>query len=468
MLYAGHLLQQLLPQLSHPWPPSLLKQLLCAVVTECPNSSTAAAGLVQCITSAAATAAAAAAVPSAQSLPASEYQIQWSSALTQQILAELQEVSFGCSSANPSSAGSSSKLDRTATLGDYIGSKIGATGKDGLAKLFESTSGAIKGAGGTSSSSSSTRLTNMMVMNVTQEGVPSSISAVEPSATLSQHEVVAEGTTASSYDNSQAGSSTDGAVQPRCPASGDQGVSLNLPCQVRFTTAAGSMPQQQLLVGDLVRLAPQQAPLELLSTPCCYIQGRVAEADNLGITISLPWTPVDLRNKMWQIGKLGNVVTFERCMTGLECMASSWVSAGAALQVPSAIAAAAAAAAPGTTSKLPGPGDNVLQHIIISSWYKQQQQQQPGDATHQVQTMHPICSNAGSSASSTASSSDQSGDVLTVLRAAGKEPVMASGADYWSMESDALNQAQQAAAVAAVTQRLTLIWGPPGTGKVGL
>ncbi|WIA09977.1 hypothetical protein OEZ85_010189 [Tetradesmus obliquus] len=149
-----------------------------------------------------------------------------------------------------------------------------------------------------------------------------------------------------------------------------------------------------------------------------------------GVVVELPWQPVGLTDQPWQLHCLGNLTTYKRCLEGLAALAAGGSTYAAAV--------GAASAAP----------DRVLQHIITASW---QWQQDRG------------CMSVG----------EADADALVQqLKASGEQAVGqdvvqcgVSDAQLQAVSGGALNAAQEAAVKAAAEQRLTLIWGPPGTGK---
>lgn len=471
LIPTGCLLQQLLASLAAPWPPLLLKDLLVSVVTECTNRRIAAAVLVPCITAAAATAMAADPSSPAGPQSAAQYQLQWSSAMTHAILAELQDSGIAKSYSRIAAAGwcdSSNGTDdsnsRTnATVWDYVGAEARSQNIRALARLAvpgyygpgpQSTSVAAAAAAAVTDNRA-TELRNMVVMAVQQQAARDSAS--EDSMPEADVE------TACSH-NEQHTASNAIKVVATAQDTPQAAVELlpNLPCDVKFTSSSGSMPQQQqLLVGDIVHIAAQQAPAEMLSDSAYLIQGRVTAADSLGVTVSLPWTPVNLRDRLYQLSKVGNTVTFERCLRGLECMALQQISA----ELFADLAAAAAGGPGGPSSELSDHGSNPLQQIITTSWHLQQQHVRNSDSGQVQKGKAP--SPATSASSNSSSSGSQIMAELNLLRAAGEVHVATCNAGVDGLVGSAvLNPAQRAAVEAAAVQRLTLIWGPPGTGKV--
>lgn len=208
---------------------------------------------------------------------------------------------------------------------------------------------------------------------------------------------------------------------------------LHLPCTVTFSVGGAA---SQLQVGDLVRLASQAADATQLRDSRFSVEGIVVQLDRgssmEGVVVELPWQPVGLTDQLWQLHCLGNLTTYKRCLEGLAALAAGGSTYAAAV--------GAASAAP----------DRALQHIITASW---QWQQDRG------------CMSVG----------EADADALVQqLKASGEQAVGqdvvqcgVSDAQLQAVSGGALNAAQEAAVKAAAEQRLTLIWGPPGTGKVG-
>lgn len=248
----------------------------------------------------------------------------------------------------------------------------------------------------------------------------------------------------------------------------------------------------QLQVGDLVKMSAQQAQPSALIEPHYSVEGLITEVDSgaRAVTVELPWQPVNLEDDLWQIQMLGNLVTYQRCMRGLAAVAqqvtpmqahslstaSSGVDTGSSCSQAAFMAASPAGARDDSDADLAAPNSmlqpsgNTLLRLIVSSWnlWQNGNSNSPQlSSSSSLDASETMCSVSGGEL---AAFKEQ---LLAALKAAGEAPADASAVQHGAsdalkgfLSADALNEAQAAAVKAAITQRLTLIWGPPGTGKV--
>jgi hypothetical protein len=229
--------------------------------------------------------------------------------------------------------------------------------------------------------------------------------------------------------------------------------------------------------GTLIRLAAQPASVTILAAndPSVCIEGRVIQSTDMYITVELPWEPTKLYDRMWTALEVGSIVTYERCMAGLSSLVQQLLSdLDPSTLCSTDIAGANAVSHAGNGNNGRGNaissssssssssggcgsaglgGKTVLLHLLVGSWVLEQQ-----DAR--------LKEDGSSSASATGSSGREL--LRQRLRCAGTEHVRQGVSEevLSRVARGSLNSTQAAAVRAATAQRLFLLWGPPGTGKV--
>ncbi|KAG2432736.1 hypothetical protein HYH02_012870 [Chlamydomonas schloesseri] len=264
-----------------------------------------------------------------------------------------------------------------------------------------------------------------------------------------------------------------------------------------------------LRVGDLVRLSdarvPPQQLLQLLlvdggagvpsggtssmaaAAQPLVVQGVVVEVEPMTVSIELPWRPAEevmvaaggggggeaagggsRRQRVWRLQRLGNLITYQRALEALlrGCNPTALsAAAGAASQFP-LLLGHPAASVPATASPWMSPVD-----IIVHSWA----------AAAMVPAAPPrACTRGEGTGRQQQQRADADGEWLAVAAAAAAAPGSDGGRSGASAAAAPLvcpqalldactaagcNESQEAAVRAAATQTLTIIHGPPGTGK---
>jgi hypothetical protein len=230
---------------------------------------------------------------------------------------------------------------------------------------------------------------------------------------------------------------------------------LSLPCTLCFSSLfGGRMPGPLPQEGDLVVLTKEAMDRNQAAQdqgPVSSIEGRVVGSSEFEILVEVPWQPVMVNKGFWRVDVLGNLTTYERMMSGL-CQVAKQVQSST-----------------GRVDGRASGGSYVLQQLLVSSWVHSVQGGSCRQSSCDVGASHPLSANSHQQQSG--GEERAVGDIMQQLRVAATEDVVKQDEQLLQAtcgELQHLNNSQLGVVRTAASQRLALIWGPPGTGKVSI
>ena len=393
-----------------------------------------------------------------------QYQLHWSCAITANILQELTSSSPSVQSTEAagadSDAGGGTAAGTTATLHDFlpadVSKSLGILPNGNPQRRWQS-----RGPGQQQQRHAKlSQLRAKVINDEEQKQQASEEKQTYPSAGVATAAAAAvppsgdtalanSSSTSSSTNNSGSTVPTRSSSQQPADGSLSADTQLSLPCTISFTSVSGNpLPQPLPQAGDLVLLSEQPSGLRQAQDAgaTLSIEGRVAESSENELQVEVPWQPVHVNKKLWKMEALGNLTTYDRMMSGLCQMTKQQLRQGV----------------DSISRGHGGWGDGgsfMLQKVIVDSWALQVQessnQQLEGDQRHTQQH------EAGGMG-------EDPEVVMQQLQAAATEEVV--GQDEKLLQETCgqhLDSSQLGVVRMAASQRLSFVWGPPGTGKVG-